>query len=141
MNNSGIPTILLVEDNRADIELLKESLSFLKLEVNLYVITNGWMVRDFLRGNGIYAGIKKPDLIILDINLPGKNGFEILEELRKDNPQQDLPVVILTSSRQEEDIILALKLHANAVMFKPSDFHEFISLIKSIADEFLKSAK
>jgi CheY-like chemotaxis protein len=139
MNNSHCPTILLVEDNMADITLMKESISYLRLEVNLLVISDGSQVEDFLQRRGIYRNIKKPDLIILDINLPGKNGFEILQEIRSSNPKVELPVVVLTSSRHEEDILLAFKLHANAVLSKPSDFLEFTSLIKSINDKYLNN--
>jgi len=141
MNHLDYPTVLLVEDNRADIDLLKESFSFLKLEINLYVISDGSQVTDFLEKKGIFQNIKKPDLIILDINLPGKNGFEILEEIRNDNPQIDLPVIVLTSSQHEEDILLAFKLHANAVLAKPSDFMEFNTLISSIAEKYLNGKK
>jgi CheY-like chemotaxis protein len=137
MNHLDYPTVLLVEDNRADIDLLKESFSILKLEVNLYAISEGNQVMDFLQKRGKYRNINKPDLIILDINLPGKNGFEILEEIRNDDPQINMPVVILTSSQHEEDILTAFKLHADAVLTKPSDFMEFTSLVKSISEKYL----
>lgn len=137
MNKNGFPSILLIEDNRADIDLLKQSLNLLKLDINLFVITNGFQVMDLLRNNGIYKGLPKPDLIILDINLPGKNGFEILEEIRNDNSFADTPVVILTSSHYEGDIVLSNKLKADAFFSKPSDFFEFNALIKSIVDSWL----
>lgn len=137
MNNSDCPTVLLVEDNMADIDLLKESFSYLRLEINLIVISHGNQVEEFLQRKGIFRNISKPDLVILDINLPGKNGFEILEEIRSSNPKVELPVVVLTSSRHDEDILLAFKLNANAVMSKPSDFLEFASLIKSITEKYL----
>jgi CheY-like chemotaxis protein len=139
MKNTNPATILLVEDNKADIELLKQSLDILKYNIRLFAFTDGFQVMDFIQNKGIHQGSKKPDLIILDINLPGKNGFEILKEFRNDNSFNYTPIVILSTSQNEEDILLSRKLKADAFFSKPSDFFEFNSLVKSIIDSWLKN--
>lgn len=137
MNNSDAPTILLIEDNKADIGLFKESINHLRLNLNLYVISNGSYVMDFINRKGIYEGINSPDLIILDINLPGLNGFEILNQIRKIDSFKNLPIAILTTSTQIEDLIEALELGADSLFVKPSDFLEFTSTVKSILHQYL----
>ena len=133
--------ILLVEDNPGDVDLAREALENSKVYNTLHVVTDGVEALDFLFRRGKHASAPRPDLIILDLNLPKKDGREVLAEI-KDNPEvMHIPVVILTTSRDEEDILKAYKLHANCFITKPIDLHQFIKVVKTIEDFWLTIVK
>lgn len=124
--------ILLVEDSPADVALTQEALQESKLRNNLHVVTDGEAALSFLRNTGPYAGKPRPDLILLDLNLPKKNGREVLSEIKSDPSLSMIPVVIMTVSQDERDILESYRLHANCYIRKPVKFEEFIKIVKSI---------
>jgi chemotaxis family two-component system response regulator Rcp1 len=126
--------ILLVEDSPADIALTREALEESKLHNNLYVVTDGEEAMDFLHKKDKYASMPKPDLILLDLNLPKKNGLEVLREVKEEDSLRLIPVVIMTVSKDEKDIVESYRLHANCYIRKPVKFGEFIEIVKSIED-------
>ncbi|SER73454.1 response regulator [Natrinema salaciae] len=123
--------ILLVEDNPGDVRLTKEAFKQGRIENDLYVVTDGTEALDFLSQRGEYADAPRPDLILLDLNLPGKDGEEVLAELKDDSSLRSIPVIVLTSSRAEEDIVKSYELHANAYLTKPVDPDEFIETVRA----------
>jgi len=129
--------ILLVEDNPADVRLTREALEEGKVRINLHVAVDGEAALAFLRGEGQYAGAAHPDLILLDLNLPKKNGREVLAEVKQDPDLKRIPVVVLTTSKAEEDILRTYDLHANCYVTKPVQLDEFLSVVKSIDDFWL----
>jgi CheY-like chemotaxis protein len=124
--------ILLVEDSPADVALTQEALLDSKLRNNLHVVTDGEAAMAFLRQTGSYASKPRPDLILLDLNLPKKNGREVLAEIKEDPALRLIPVVIMTVSQDERDILESYRLHANCYIRKPVKFREFIEIVKSI---------
>lgn len=124
--------ILLVEDSPADITLTEEALLDSKLKNNLHVVTDGEAAMAFLRKTGIYTEAPRPDLILLDLNLPKKNGREVLAEVKGDPLLRQIPVVIMTVSQNEQDVLESYNLHANCYIKKPVKFQEFIEIVKSI---------
>jgi two-component system, chemotaxis family, response regulator Rcp1 len=126
--------ILLVEDSPADVALTEEALLESKLRNNLHVVTDGEAAMAFLRGEEPYAAAPRPDLILLDLNLPKKAGREVLAEIKADPSLSPIPVVIMTVSRDERDILESYRLHANCYIRKPVRFREFIEIVKSIED-------
>jgi two-component system, chemotaxis family, response regulator Rcp1 len=126
--------ILLVEDNPGDVRLTREALKEGKVRNNLHVAQDGVEALAFLRREGRHAGAVRPDLILLDLNLPRKDGREVLEEIKADPQLRPIPVVILTSSQAEQDIVRAYDLHANCYVSKPVDLDQFITVVKSIED-------
>ncbi len=126
--------ILLVEDSPADIELTREALLESKLHNNLYVVTDGEAAMAFLRREPPHESVPRPDLILLDLNLPNKNGREVLAEIKCDPSLSMIPIVIMTVSRDERDILESYRLHANCYIRKPVRFREFIEIVKSIED-------
>lgn len=126
--------ILLVEDNDADVRLTREALIEGKIRNNLHVVSDGVQALEFLRRQGRYGSAVRPDLILLDLNLPKKDGREVLEDIKGDPALRRIPVVILTSSRAEEDILRAYNLHANCYVTKPVDFDQFIRVVQSIEE-------
>lgn len=126
--------ILLVEDNPGDVELVREALSEGKLCNKLHVVSDGIEAIRFLRSRGEYADAPSPDVILLDLNLPRKNGREVLNEIKSDPKLQAIPVVVLTSSKEEEDIQRSYSLHANCYVTKPVDFEQFMKVVKSIEE-------
>lgn len=126
--------ILLVEDSPADIELTREALLESKLHNNLYVVTDGEAAMAFLRREPPHESVPRPDLILLDLNLPKKNGREVLAEIKCDPSLSMIPIVIMTVSRDERDILESYRLHANCYIRKPVRFREFIEIVKSIED-------
>jgi two-component system, chemotaxis family, response regulator Rcp1 len=126
--------ILLVEDSLADIELTKLGLREGKIANHLSIVRDGDEAIAFLRREGCYADAPRPDLILLDLNLPGKDGREVLAEIKADADLKKIPVVILTTSHAEEDVIRAYGLHANAYMTKPVGFEGFVAVVKGIGD-------
>jgi CheY-like chemotaxis protein len=133
--------ILLVEDNPADVELTRLGLEEGKLAVRLSVVMNGDDVIPFLRRQGPYAGARRPDLILLDLNLTGKDGREVLDEIKRTEDLKDIPVVVLTTSDADQDIFQAYKLHANAYMKKPVDFGQFVKLVRGTGDYWFTLVK
>lgn len=135
MNNaelSGAVEILLVEDNPGDIRLTVEALKDAKILMNLIIARDGVEAMSVLRREGKYANIKRPDIILLDLNLPKKDGREVLEEIKTDPNLKSIPVVILTTSEAEQDIFRAYELQANCYITKPVDLDQFIKIVKSI---------
>jgi chemotaxis family two-component system response regulator Rcp1 len=126
--------ILLVEDSEADVRLTREALKDSKLKISLEVVNDGVEAIMFLRWEGKYSNSTRPDLILLDLNLPRKNGKEVLEEIKQDNDLKRIPVVILTISKNEEDILKAYNLRANCYITKPVDLEQFMIVVKSIED-------
>ncbi len=136
-----IVDILLVEDNPGDAELTRLAFSEARIRSNLRVLENGDEVMPFLRQEGDYGEAPRPDIILLDLNLPGKDGREILEEVKADNQLKTIPVIVLTTSQAEEDILRTYELHANSYIQKPVDVNEFIAAIKSLEDFWLTVVK
>ncbi len=133
MNIEGRPVeILLVEDNPGDVRLAKEGLKECKLLNNLCVVGDGVEAMAYLRKEGKYAASAKPDLILLDLNLPRKDGREVLAEIKSDERLKRIPVVILTTSQAEEDILRSYGLHANCYIAKPVDLEQFVKIVQSI---------
>ncbi len=126
--------ILLVEDNPGDVRLTREALKEGKVRNNLHVAQDGVEALAFLRREGRYGEAVRPDLILLDLNLPRRDGREVLEEIKADPQLRAIPVVILTSSQAEQDIVRAYDLHANCYVTKPVDLDQFITVVKSIED-------
>jgi len=126
--------ILLVEDNAQDVELIEEAFADSKLHLKLHVASDGVEAMKFLRRQDNYAEAPCPDVILLDLNLPRKSGREVLEEIKSDPQLKQIPVVILTSSKNDEDICRAYNLHANCYVTKPVDFDQFIKVVRSIED-------
>lgn len=126
--------ILLVEDSPADIALTQEALLDSKLHNNLHVVTDGEAAMTFLRREGIHRQAPRPDLILLDLNLPKKTGREVLAEIKCEPALSIIPVVIMTVSRDEQDVMESYRLHANCYIRKPVRFAEFIEIVKSIED-------
>lgn len=124
--------ILLVEDSPGDVRLTQEALKDSKLLNNLSVVRDGVEAMSFLQRQGGYAEAVRPDLILLDLNLPRKDGREVLQEIKNDDDLKRIPVVVLTTSASEKDILATYNLHANCYITKPVDFMQFISVVKSI---------
>ena len=134
MNKSeGRPIeILLVEDSPSDTELTLEALKDFKVRNHVSVVEDGVQALDFLRRRGAHAQASRPDLIMLDLNLPRKDGREVLAEIKSDDQLKTIPIVVLTTSRAEQDILRAYQLNANCYITKPVDFNQFLEVIKSI---------
>jgi chemotaxis family two-component system response regulator Rcp1 len=129
--------ILLVEDNPGDADLAREALSTSKLRNALHVVGDGVEAMAFLRRTGKYAGAPRPELVLLDLNLPRKDGREVLAEVKADDKLKRIPVVILTVSNAEEDVLRTYDLHANCYITKPIDLHQFAKVVRSIEDFWL----
>lgn len=130
--------ILLVEDNPGDVRLTKESLHDAKVHNNMAVASDGFEAMAFLRREGAFADATRPDLILLDLNLPRMNGFEVLDAIKEDPDLKRIPVVVLTTSQAEQDIIQSYNLYANAYVTKPVDLEQFIKVIKAIEGFWLE---
>ncbi|HML06030.1 MAG TPA: response regulator [Methanobacterium sp.] len=133
--------ILLVEDNPADARLVIEAFKYSKIETKIYVTEDGHEAMEFLKNKEKYAKSPKPDIILLDLNLPRKDGREVLKEIKGDENLKLIPVVILTTSIAKEDIINTYKNYANCYITKPVDLDQFISVVKSIQDFWLSKAE
>jgi CheY-like chemotaxis protein len=130
--------ILLVEDNAGDVRLTREALNEAKVRNNLNVVGDGVEALTFLRRQGQYGGAARPDIILLDLNLPRMDGRQVLAEVKADPALRRIPVVILTTSKAEEDIIRTYDLHANCYVTKPVDFEQFVKVVQSIEDFWLE---
>jgi len=127
--------VLLVEDNAGDIRLTKEAFEEGKVRLNLSVVRDGVEAIAFLRKEGNFAGTARPDLVLLDLNLPKKDGREVLKDMKNDPQLLRIPVVVLTTSASDEDVLSTYGLHANCYITKPVDMDRFIEIVK-VLEEF-----
>ncbi len=127
--------ILLVEDSATDVMLAEEALEEAKMRNNLHVVKDGVEALAFLRKEGKYADVPRPDLMLLDLNMPRKDGREVLAEVKADDELKQIPVVVLTTSQAQEDVLKAYGLHANCYISKPVDFEQFANVVRAI-DQF-----
>jgi chemotaxis family two-component system response regulator Rcp1 len=131
----GVPIeILLVEDNPGDVDLTREALEGSKIKNMLHVVVNGEEAMAFLRRKGKYTNAPRPDLVLLDLNLPRMDGREVLNQIKSDDVLKRIPVVVLTSSKAEEDILKVYNLHANCYITKPMDLLQFVKVVHVIED-------
>lgn len=124
--------VLLVEDNEDDVELTLAALEDSRVRMKVHVVADGFSALSFLRQEGEYAEKPRPDLVLLDLNLPLMDGREVLKEIRDDPRLTDMPVVVLTTSQDERDILASYHLHANCYIAKPVDFKQFTEVIRQI---------
>jgi len=141
-NGMGRPAeFLLVEDNPGDVRLTREALDESKLRNNLTVVGDGIEALAYLRREGKYAAAPRPDVVLLDLNLPRKSGREVLAEIKADPALKRIPVVVITSSEAERDILATYELHANCYVTKPVDLDQFIKVVRSIETFWLTIVK
>jgi len=141
-SRAGDPVeILLAEDNPGDVKLTRKALEEGKLTNNLHVVTDGVEAMAYLREDGEYEGRARPDLILLDLNMPRMDGRAVLEEVKDDDDLKRIPVVVLTSSEAEEDVAKSYELHANAYLTKPVDFDGFLEIVGSLEEFWLEVVK
>lgn len=133
--------VLLVEDDPGDVLLTTEAFEHNKVQNFLHVVEDGEKAMAFLRREGEYADKPRPDLVLLDLNLPRKDGREVLSEIKDDEELRSIPVVVLTTSEADEDILRSYRLHANAYVTKPVDFERFVSVVRQIDDFFVSVVK
>jgi len=133
--------ILLVEDNPGDVRLIQETFKEGRLLNSLHVVEDGEDALTFLRQEGKYADAPRPELILLDLSLPKKGGLEVLSEIKTNTDLKRIPVVVLTTSKAEEDVIRSYDLNANSYVTKPVDLYQFIKILKSVGDFWLTVAK
>ncbi|HXI09606.1 MAG TPA: response regulator [Thermodesulfobacteriota bacterium] len=133
--------ILMVEDNPSDVRLTIEAFKDAKVSNRMHVTVDGDDAMAFLRREGGYSNAPRPDLILLDLNLPKKNGREVLAEIKADPDLKRIPVVVLTTSDDEKDILAAYDLHVNAYVKKPVDLDQFISIVEAVEDFWLTVVK
>jgi len=133
--------VLLVEDDPGDILMTREAFEEHKVRNRLNVVSDGVEALAYLRREGKYAEAVRPDLVLLDLNLPRRDGREVLAEIKKDEDLHHIPVVVLTTSQADEDILCSYQLHANAYVTKPVDFDRFISVVRQIDDFFVSVVK
>jgi len=136
-DEGGPIQILLVEDNPGDVRLTQEALRDARLSNDLHFVGDGEAAMAFLRNEGSYADSPRPDLVLLDLNLPRKSGGEVLAEIKADPDLRRLPVVVLTTSAAERDILHAYDHHVNAYVTKPVDFADFMEAVRSVEDFWL----
>ena len=133
--------ILLVEDDPGDVVLIREAFEDVKLRNRLHHVSDGVEALEFLRGEGAHAGAPRPDLVLLDLNLPRMDGREVLRAVKGDEALRSIPVVVLTTSEAEEDVLRSYELHANAYVTKPVDFERFIEVVRQIDEFFVTVVK
>jgi len=131
----------MAEDNPGDVTLTRKALEEGKLANNLHVVNDGVEAIAYLNGEGEYADRPRPDLILLDLNMPRKDGREVLEDIKSDDDLKRIPVVVLTSSEAEEDVAKSYELHANAYLTKPIDFDGFLEIVGSLEEFWLEVVK
>jgi CheY-like chemotaxis protein len=134
LNNTRAAEILLVEDNENDVELTRIGFKKSKLLLNLHHAKDGVECMEFLRRQGAYAGAPRPDLILLDLNMPRMNGQEVLAEIVADQALCNLPVIVLTTSTDDEEIVKMYKLRCSSYIAKPVDLDQFLRVVQSLAD-------
>jgi two-component system, chemotaxis family, response regulator Rcp1 len=133
--------VLLVEDSPGDVRLTKEAFKDAKMLIKLHVASDGAQAMAYLKHEGEYATVPRPDLILLDLNLPKKDGREVLEEIKESPTLKSIPVVILTTSASQSDILKSYQLHANCYITKPVDLDGFLKVVKSIDSFWLSVVK
>ncbi len=137
-SSAGHPIeVLLVEDDPGDVLMTQEAFHDYKIANNLHVVTNGEDAISYLRKEGAFAHVKTPDLVLLDLNLPRRDGREVLREVKSDAELRRIPIVVLTTSDAEEDVLASYQLHANAYVRKPVDFEQFVAAIRAIDNFFI----
>jgi CheY-like chemotaxis protein len=137
-SSSGHPIeVLLVEDDPGDVLMTQEAFHDYKISNNLNVVTNGEDAISYLRKQGPYAHALTPDLVLLDLNLPRRDGREVLREVKADAELRRIPIVVLTTSDAEEDVLASYELHANAYVRKPVDFEQFVAAVRAIDNFFI----
>lgn len=141
MSEGKTVEILLVEDNPGDARLAQEAIREAKVNNRLTWVPDGVEAMNFLRKKGTFADAPRPDLILLDLNLPKKDGREVLAEIKADEQFRRIPVVVLTTSQAEEDILKAYNLNANCYITKPVDLEQFLKIVRSIEDFWLSIVK
>ena len=141
MENLSVVDVLLVEDDPGDVLLIREAFEYNKVHNSLHVVSDGVEALDFLHRRNGHADAPRPDLVLLDLNLPRKDGREVLEEVKADPSLRTIPIVVLTTSEAEEDILRSYDLHANAYVTKPVDFDRFIEVVRLIDDFFVTVVK
>jgi CheY-like chemotaxis protein len=129
--------ILLVEDDPGDVVMTREAFQDYKVRNNLHVVNDGAEAMDFLQRRGEFASAPRPDLVLLDLNLPKMDGRQVLEAIKSDPGLSSIPVVVLTTSENEDDVLRSYSLHANAYVTKPVDFERFIEVVRQIDDFFV----
>jgi CheY-like chemotaxis protein len=129
--------VLLVEDDPGDVLLIREAFDYNKVHNNLNVVNDGEQALAYLRREDGFADTLRPDLILLDLNLPRKDGREVLAEVKADEALRTIPIVVLTTSEAEEDVLRSYELHANAYVTKPVDFQRFVAIVRQIDDFFV----
>jgi CheY-like chemotaxis protein len=129
--------VLLVEDDPGDVLMTQEAFADYKIANRLTVVTNGEDAIAYLRKEGRFADVPTPDLVLLDLNLPRRNGREVLRDVKNDPDLRRIPVVVLTTSEADEDVIASYDLHANAYVRKPVDFEQFVAAVRAIDDFFI----
>ena len=133
--------ILLVEDSPGDVRLTQEALRENKVRNNLSVVTDGMEAMAFLRREAKYAAAPRPDLVLLDLNLPKKDGWDVLAEIKADEKLRHIPVVVLTTSEADEDVLKAYDCRANCYVTKPVDLQQFLKVVKAVEDFWLTVVK
>jgi CheY-like chemotaxis protein len=133
--------VLLVEDDAGDVLLIEEAFADNKVRNRVHHVSDGVDALAFLRREGEYSDAPHPDLVLLDLNLPRKDGREVLAEIKGDDALRHIPVVVLTTSKAEEDVLRSYKLHANAYVTKPVDFERFIDVVRQIDEFFVTVVK
>jgi CheY-like chemotaxis protein len=129
--------VLLVEDDPGDVVMTKEAFADYKIANKLNVVTNGEDAIAYMRKQGRFADVPTPDLVLLDLNLPRRDGREVLRDIKQDAQLRRVPVVVLTTSDAEEDVLASYDLHANAYVRKPVDFEQFVAAVRAIDDFFI----
>ena len=141
MEDLSVVDVLLVEDDPGDVVLIKEAFEYNKVHNALHIVSDGVQALDFLYRRDGHENAPRPDLVLLDLNLPRKDGREVLEEVKADPDLRTIPIVVLTTSEAEEDILRSYDLHANAYVTKPVDFDRFIEVVRLIDDFFVTVVK
>jgi CheY-like chemotaxis protein len=139
--NANLISVLLVEDDPGDVLLIREAFADQKVGNVLSIVSDGVEAMRYVRGEGEYAGRERPDLVLLDLNLPRKSGAEVLAEIKGDPELSLIPVIVLTTSEAEEDVLRSYKMHANAYITKPVDFERFREIVHQIDDFFIGIVK
>ncbi len=135
--NAELVCVLLVEDDPGDVLLIREAFAEQKVGNALAVVSDGVQAIEYLRGEGEFAGRERPDLVLLDLNLPRKSGAEVLAEIKSDPELATIPVIVLTTSEADEDVLRSYQSHANAYITKPVDFDRFRQIVHKIDDFFV----
>ncbi|MGZ8633589.1 MAG: response regulator [Solirubrobacteraceae bacterium] len=139
--NQNVISVLLVEDDPGDVVLIREAFEDNKVHNTLHVVSDGVQALAFLRNEGEHAAAPRPDLVLLDLNLPRMDGREVLAEVKADRTLRRVPVVVLSGSSASHDVVRAYDLHANAYVTKPVDFNRFIEVVRQIDDFFVSVVK